>query len=149
MVNVKYKGFTLVEIMIVVAIIALLAAIAYPSYTRHVVNSNRADVQAELTRLSGRLQSYITVNRTYRDATLANIGGTANYPSQGVAKYTLNLVVDADTRGYTLSAVPLNGTQKNNGVVCLNQEGQKNWNQTATKENECLTGLNSTSTWNK
>lgn len=143
MVNVRQKGFTLLELMIVVAIIAVLSAIAYPSYTRYVVNSNRADVQAEMMRLSARLQSYVSINRTYRGATLANIGGTTNYPDQSTAKYSIALAVDADNRGYTLTATPItNGTQSGDGVVCLNQEGQKYWSKGATA---CV--LSKTSTW--
>lgn len=45
------QGFTFMEMMIVVAIIAILAAIAYPLYTQHIVKTNRVDVQSELMRL--------------------------------------------------------------------------------------------------
>ncbi|MBF7688404.1 type IV pilin protein [Acinetobacter rathckeae] len=136
MVNVKQKGFTLVELMIVVAIVGVLAAIAYPSYTNHVVNTNRADVQAEMMRVATRLQSYIAINRTYSGATLASVGGTANYPSQGVAKYNLTLDVDTDKMGYTLTAKPeTSGTQNGNGWVCLNQDGQRSWTQGQTECN--------------
>lgn len=144
MVNVKQRGFTLTELMIVVVIIGIISAIAYPSYTRYVVNTNRADVQAEMMRLSSRLQSYTSVNRTYSGATLANIGGTSNYPAQGATKYTIALVLDTDNRGYTLTATPVvGGTQKDNGIVCLNQEGQKYWAKGA-----ATCALSASSTWN-
>lgn len=140
---VKHKGFTLIELMIVVAIVAVLAAIAYPSYTNHVVNTNRADAQAEMMRVAARLQSYIAINRTYSGATLASVGSTTNYPNQGDAKYTIALVLDADNRGYTLTATPVSkGTQNGNGVVCLNQDGQKYWSKGAT-----TCALSATSTW--
>ena len=69
----KYSlGFTLIELMIVVAIIAVLAAIAYPSYTQYKIRTNRADVQSEMMNIAQRLQSYYVINHNYTSATLDN-----------------------------------------------------------------------------
>ena len=139
----KKQGFTLIELMIVVAIIAILAAIAYPSYTSYKIRTNRADVQTELMRVAGRMQSYKLVNNSYSGATLVGVGGTANYPSTGTAYYAVTLAVDADNQGYTLTATPTVSTvQTGNGVVCLNQDGQKYWAKGAT---DCA--LSSNSSW--
>ena len=67
------KGFTLIEMMIVVAIIAILAAIAYPSYTQYKIRTNRVDVQSEMMRIAQNLQNYKLVNHTYTGAKLSLI----------------------------------------------------------------------------
>lgn len=138
-------GLTLIEVMITIAILAILAAIAYPSYTKYKIKGNRVDVQSELMRVAGRLQSYKLANNTYASATLTGVGGTANYPVSGTAYYTITLAVDSDNQGYTLTATPVSTSlQTGNGVVCLNQDGQKYWSQGATT---CNDNLSSTSTW--
>lgn len=137
------KGFTLIEIMIAVAIVAILAAIAYPSYQQYIIRTHRADLQTELLRVAGQLQSYKVVNHTYENATLNNVGGSANFPRTANPDYQIALVLDNDNRGYTLTATPIvTSTQKGNGIVVLNNEGQKCWIKGAT-----TCALSTTSTW--
>ena len=54
------QGFTLIELMIVVAIIAILAAIAYPSYQEYVQRTKRVEAQVELMEIANKLASYIS-----------------------------------------------------------------------------------------
>ncbi len=61
----RAAGFTLIEAMIVVAIIAILAAIAYPSFIQSLRNSNRSDAQAALARVSVHLERFFATNGTY------------------------------------------------------------------------------------
>ncbi len=61
------SGFSLIELMVTVAIIAILATIAYPSYTDHVVRSNRTEAQRELLRLANLQEQFYSDNRTYTD----------------------------------------------------------------------------------
>lgn len=122
----KTLGFTLVELMIVVAIIAVLVAIAYPSYTSYRVKTNRVDVQTQMMNIAQRLQSYKVVNRSYSGASLASLGISSTYPQGG--EYNLDLVIDVGNQGYLLKAEPNSATiQENNGEICLNQEGFRFW----------------------
>ncbi|MFT1024474.1 type IV pilin protein, partial [Acinetobacter baumannii] len=121
----KYEGFTLIELMIVVAIIAILAAIAYPSYTQYKIRTNRADVQSEMMQTAQRLQSYYVINHNYTSATLNNGLTTKDYPASNPI-YTIALVTNSQT--WTLTATPIStSSQAGDGIICLNDQGQKFW----------------------
>lgn len=135
----KYEGFTLIELMIVVAIIAILAALAYPSYTQYKIRGNRADVQSEMMQTAQRLQSYYAINHHYTNATLDNGLTSKDYPTSN-AVYGIALNVNDQT--WMLTATPkITTIQAGNGVVILNSEGQKCWTKGAT----CTVSI--TSTW--
>ena len=127
----KYSlGFTLIELMIVVAIIAVLAAIAYPSYTQYKIRTNRADVQSEMMNIAQRLQSYYVINHNYTSATLDNGTTSKDYPISNPV-YIVTLVPSGQT--YTLTAEPISGTvQAGNGNVILDSQGRKCWTKTTT-----------------
>ncbi len=127
----KYSlGFTLIELMIVVAIIAVLAAIAYPSYTQYKIRTNRADVQSEMMNIAQRLQSYYVINHNYTSATLDNGTTSKDYPISNPV-YRVTLVPSGQT--YTLTAEPISGTvQAGNGNVILDSQGRKCWAKTTT-----------------
>ena len=140
--NTMQKGFTLIELMIVVAIIAILAAIAYPSYTSYRVKTNRVDVQTQMMNIAQRLQSYKSVNHSYTGATLAGLGISSTYPHSG--EYNLDLTIDGDNQGYLLKAEPNSSTiQESNGEICLNQEGFKFWKKGSDCDADDLTNQSS------
>lgn len=137
--NTYVAGFTLMEVMIAVAIIGILTAFALPVYTDYVIRANRTDVQSELTQIAQRIQSYKVANGDYTgiDLNMTSIYGTPNtFPRGNNPLYDIRLntmVSDGLVTGWTLRAEPRSNTvQKNNGVVQLNDLGQKCWSKPPT-----------------
>jgi len=96
------RGFTLIELMIVVAIVAVLAMIAYPSYSRQVQKSRRAQAKADLTELAQGLEREFTANRDYTGYTLA----FATSPRDAGTTVAYNIAIDQLTAStYRLTAV--------------------------------------------
>lgn len=119
------RGFTLIEVMIVVAVIGILAAIAYPSYQGQIRKSNRAAAQAVLMDAANKQQLYLTSQREYAD-TLAKLNVT---PSTDVSRwYDITVVANnaATPPTFTLTATPKAGTsQAADGALALDSAGTK------------------------
>ncbi len=121
----KNRGFSLIELMIVVAIIAILAGIAYPSYQAYVIRSNRAAAQNFLMEVSSSQRQYMLDNRSYA-SDLATLG--LSLPSAVSGRYTLTFSVDnaATPPSYTLTATPVSGsTQAGDGNLTINHLNTK------------------------
>lgn len=120
-------GFTLIELMITVAIVGILAAIAYPSYTEYVLRSNRSEGQAFLNDAAARQERYYAQNNTYADTT-AKLGySTANSAN---TRYVLS-ISSASATAYTLLATVQRADAKC-GNLGLNHTGTKTKTGTAT-----------------
>lgn len=129
----KQKGFTLIEVLIVIVIIGILATIAYPSYKDYVIKTNRIDVQSEMLKINQNLSSYKMAKGTYQDAQLQNSTLEENYPVTGTANYKIKLDISSDNLAWTLTANPISGSkQDGNGSVILNNQDQKCWTKGAT-----------------
>lgn len=107
---VRPGGFTLIEMMIVVAIMAILAAVAIPSYSSYVMRGRLTDAHAKLGDLRGQMERYFLDNRTYQDTTGtlcgiddAAINMTATYNADGGRSFDITCAAATPTT-YTLTA---------------------------------------------
>lgn len=117
----KSRGFTLIELMIVVAIVGILAAIAYPSYQGHLRKGHRADAQAYLMDLAQRQQQYITDNRAYAgDANSLS----APVPNSVAGFYTVQITTGATPPTFAITATAI-GTQVPDGNLSIDNTGAK------------------------
>ncbi len=136
----RHKGFTLVELMIAVAIVAVLAAIAFPSYQESVRKTRRVDAQGMMMELVQRMERFYAENRCYSNADNLAITGIcdgaavavpaalAQSPKDGATKYyNLSLPAVAATT-FTINATPIAGSAHANdkcGTLTLNQDRDK------------------------
>lgn len=135
------RGFTLIELMITVAILAIIMAIAYPSYTRQVMKAHRGAGQSKLLEIMQAQERYFTTNNSYTaDLTDLGYGAASAVPSDG-GWYT---IAAAACAGSTLSqCVVLTATPQNSqtddttcGNLTLTSRGQKGVSGTGSVE-EC------------
>lgn len=115
-------GFTLIELMIVVAVVAILAAIAYPSYQDAVRKARRGQAKADLVELAAEAERFRTVNNSYAGFTLRF---TQSPREPGApARYNLVLVPNANT--FTITATPTPGQNLDRcGTLSINQAALK------------------------
>lgn len=92
----NHQGFTLIEIMIVVAIIGILASIAMPNYSNYVKKGKAAEATTNLANLRVKMEQFFQDNRTY-------VGGLCE-PASGKKYFTYTCSVAASATGYTLQA---------------------------------------------
>ena len=116
------KGFSLIELMIVVAIIGLLAAIAIPNYSDYVQRGNASEATANLANLKIRMEQYFQDNKTYADtgglvAPCAPVAGSAEFFSYACTVQTAN--------SFTITAAPVAGKGMDNFSFTINQDNLK------------------------
>lgn len=130
-------GFSLLELLIVMAMIAILTAIAYPLYTSHLVKSRRNQAEIALWHLASQLEAFYSLQSSYQGATLENLG-VNTYTDDHSYQLTIQSVTDSS---YQITALPLgqqNKTDLHCGILGLNEKGEQSVSGAATP-NSCWT----------
>lgn len=152
----KNRGFTLIELMIVVVIIGILAAIAFPSYNSYVARARRADARAQLLQIAQYMQRFYSANDSYSTnraganvltvmpANLLRSPGDTNTP----AVYQLNTAIaapgtnaiTASATDFTLTMSPVAGGPAANdpcGSFTLTAAGVRGVSNATLSRDEC------------
>ena len=130
---IRKAGFTLIELMIVVAILGLIAAFAYPSYEDYVVRTKRSEAMAALLNAAQAMERYRVSNYSYAldpDPNDITTVFADQVPVDGGTKYyDLSIVTTANT--YTLTATTAGSFAGQDGALTLTQTGAKTWGANA------------------
>lgn len=119
------NGFTLVEVMITLAIIAILAAVAVPAYQNSITKSKRNDGKNAIHNAAARMEQYYLDNKTY-STDMTDFGFAASPASSTEGYYLISAVAGADgiASSYTLSAVPQDSQVDDScGTLTLTSDG--------------------------
>ena len=124
------RGFTLIELMVAVAIVAILATIAYPIYLHQLVEGRRSAAEATLMDIAQREQQYILDQRQYAAGTTASAVSTnlnVTIPSNVTQFYSISVTAsNGPPPSFSATATPIAGTaQAGDSTLTIDQTGSK------------------------
>jgi type IV pilus assembly protein PilE len=122
----RVKGFSLVELMVTVAIVGVIAAIAVPSYQGYIRDTNIAQASSDLKGCAMAVERYYSNGFTYVGADTASVCNT-NSPTEGETRFTISFSLSATA--FTLTATPTAACGGDCPTITLDQTG----NQTVTE----------------
>ena len=135
----KQRGFTLIEVMIVVAVLGVIVAIGYPSYTEQVRKSRRAEGMGELLELADKMERFYADQGTYAGATLGTGAGNIHTATTADGYYTLN--IDSQTAvAFQVRATPTTKGNQNRdkcNIFILDSLGNKTLSGNSTPLEQC------------
>ncbi len=143
-VNRNPRGFTLIELMTVIAVVGILVAIAIPSYEFALVKSRRGQAKADLVELAQTLERFYTVNNTYGPPLGTNVytlpfDDSPRDRADDESGYTIALTTHTATT-FTLTATPVHAQLTGDtkcGALTVDHTGQKGKSGTAAAVSDC------------
>ena len=126
--NPSSRGFTLIEVAVIMAVAAILAAVAIPNYSEYVMRSHRSAVQSFISDAASRQAQFFLDRRRYATTVAVDPNGlNMTAPADVTARYTVAIaVVAGPPAGFLVSATPI-GTQATDrcGLLTIDQAGNR------------------------
>ncbi|WP_299691772.1 type IV pilin protein [uncultured Vibrio sp.] len=101
--NLSIRGMTLIELLLAITIVGILGAVAYPSYTNHVLKAHRTTALADMTKIQLAMESLYTGNYASAAASIVS-AGTCAFCDTDTSRYTLS--ISASSTAYSIQAEP-------------------------------------------
>lgn len=116
------RGFTMIELLVTMAVVAILSAVAYPTYQQYVIRGKRSAAQAQMMDIANREEQFLLANRSYADKDTLEANGYA-LPGAVSANYSYDVTPGEGTLpSYTITFTPT-GSQESDGALSLSSGG--------------------------
>ncbi len=134
----RNSGFSLIELMVALAILAIVSAIAVPLYTQYADRTFRTQAQSDLLNCAQALERFASIAFSYENAADTDADGLGDDDSGPIAVQICDpisvrenryaIAVDGDTTGFTLTATP-QGEMADDGLMTYDSAGVRGWDR--------------------